>query len=195
MSLTIFLPLAFGLAVLVMPGGKPAAIRWAALAGAVCTFIAAIALLAGFEPGAPGLHWRTILPWILPISASYDVTIDGSSLPLVLLTAVLLVGVTLYVLCDHERPKGHAFLFLLMATGLMGVFAAQDLLLFYLLFEVALVPLYFIIGLWGHERRQYAAMKFFLYTRAGSLAMLLSFLDLYLSMEPHTFSLPACSVA
>ncbi len=95
------------------------------------------------------------------------------------------------VLPEHYRAKEHAFFFLLMQTGLTGVFAARDLLLFYLFFEVALVPMYFIIGLWGHERRRYAAIKFFLYTRAGSLAMLLSFLALYLAAEPRTFSLEA----
>ena len=191
LSLTIFLPLLFGLAILAVPSGKSATIRWTALAGSICTFIAAVILLIGFDFSEPGLQWRITLPWIPPINASYDVAVDGVSLPLVLLTAVLLMCVMLYVLYDHDRTKGHAFLFLLMATGLMGVFAARDLLLFYLFFEVALVPLYFIIGIWGHEQRQYAAMKFFLYTRAGSLAMLLAFLGLYLSMEPNTFSLPA----
>jgi NADH-quinone oxidoreductase subunit M len=95
----------------------------------------------------------------------------------------------LYVVKEYERTKEHAFFFLLMQTGLLGLFSAQDLLLFYLFFEVGLVPMYFIIGIWGSERRKYAAMKFFLYTRAGSLAMLLSFLALYLAVQPHTFNL------
>ena len=130
------------------------------------------------------------MPWIPTIGASYDVAVDGLSLPLILLTSVLLCAVMVYVLRKEDRPKAHAFLLLLLATGLIGLFAAQDLLLFYLFFEVGLVPMYFIIGIWGHEQRSYAAMKFFLYTRVASLAMLLSFLGLYLAMEPHTFSLP-----
>jgi NADH-quinone oxidoreductase subunit M len=100
-----------------------------------------------------------------------------------------------FVLPQRDRPHAHAFLFLLLATGLIGLFAAQDLLLFYLFFEIGLVPMYFIIGIWGGEQRRYAAIKFFLYTRAGSLAMLLGFLGLYLAMEPHSFSLPAIIAA
>ncbi|WP_231561491.1 complex I subunit 4 family protein [Nitrosococcus oceani] len=176
---------------LILPRSRPFLIRWVALAGAVLTFAAALGLLAGFDTGRPGLQWRTRLPWIPPVNAAYDVGVNGFSLALILLTAWLLVTVMVYVLRNDNRPKGHAALFLLMATGLLGVFAAQDLLLFYLFFEVGLVPMYFIIGIWGHDNRRYAAMKFFLYTRAASLAMLLSFLALYLLMEPHTFSLPA----
>lgn len=104
---------------------------------------------------------------------------------------MLLSASLLYVLPQLDRqPKMHAFFFLVMGTGLIGLVSAQDLLLFYLFFEVGLVPMYFIIGMWGHEDRRYAAMKFILYTRAGSLAMLLSFLALYLHADPHTFSLP-----
>jgi NADH-quinone oxidoreductase subunit M len=142
-----------------------------------------------------GLQWRTTLPWIPSIGASYDVAVDGLSLPLIALTALLTAAVMVYVLPEREQVKQHAFLFLLMTTGVIGVFAAQDLLLFYLFFELGLVPMYFIIGIWGGERRTYAAIKFFLYTRIGSLAMLLSFLGLYLAMQPHSFSLPAITAA
>ncbi len=191
LSITIFLPLATALVVLALPGGRPRAARWTGLAGAGLTLAAALVLLAGYDPAGPALQWRATLPWIPAVGAAYDVAIDGLSLALILLTAVLLCAVMLYVLRDDDRPRAHAFLFLVLATGLLGVWSSQDLLLFYLFFEVALVPMYFIIGAFGHERRRYAAMKFFLYTRAGSLAMLLSFLALYLSMGPRTFSLPA----
>lgn len=191
LSLTIFLPLITALLILMLPASRPALIRWVALAGALLTFAAALGLLAGFDPARSGLQWRTTWPWIPPVNAAYDIGVNGFSLALILLTALLLVAVMCYALRNYHRPKGHAAFFLLMATGLLGVFAAQDLLLFYLFFEVGLVPMYFIIGIWGHDNRRYAAMKFFLYTRAASLAMLLSFLALYLAMEPHTFSLPA----
>ena len=192
LTFTIFLPLLTGLIVLAIPPSRPAWARWTALAGAILTLLLALWLWAGFDASDPALQWRASAPWIPGIGAGYDVAVDGISLPLILLTAVLLVAVMAYVLPQHERsPRLHAFLFLLLATGLMGVFAARDLLLFYLFFEIALVPMYFIVGIWGGERRRYAAMKFFLYTRAGSLAMLLGFLGLYLSMTPHTFSLPA----
>ncbi|EIZ84284.1 MULTISPECIES: complex I subunit 4 family protein [Methylobacterium] len=191
LTLTIFLPLLTGLAVLALPRHRPDLVRYIALAGSVLTLGAALILWAGFDLGAGGLQWRMTLPWIPSVGASYDVGVGGLSLALILLTAILLTVVMAYVLGEHDRAHGHAFLFLLLATGLIGLFAAQDLLLFYLFFEVGLVPMYFIVGIWGGEGRRYAALKFFLYTRAGSLTMLLGFLALYLAMEPHSFSLPA----
>jgi NADH-quinone oxidoreductase subunit M len=187
----IFLPLATGLAVLLAPRSRPAVIRAGALVGALATLALSIVLWVGYDPAGPALQWRAQAAWIPSIGAGYDVAVDGLSLPLILLTTLLSALVMVYVLRAYDRPKAHAFLFLLMETGLLGLFAARDLLLFYVFFEIGLVPLYFIIGIWGHERRRYAALKFFLYTRAGSLAMLLAFLGLYLSMTPHTFSLPA----
>lgn len=195
LNLAIFLPLIFGFIVLCLPQTHVALIRWTALAGALATLVVTALLWLGYKAGGAQLQWRTTRNWIPSIGASYDVAADGVSLPLIALTALLLTLVMIYVLPQKKRAKFHAFLFLLMATGLIGVFAARDLLLFYLFFEIALVPMYFIIGLWGHERRHYAAIKFFLYTRAGSLAMLLSFLGLYLAMTPHTFSLPAIIAA
>ncbi|TAL79449.1 MAG: NADH-quinone oxidoreductase subunit M [Beijerinckiaceae bacterium] len=190
LTVAIFLPLLTGLGVLALPRSRPDLVRWTALAGSTLTLIAAIILWIGFDPSGGNLQWRMTAAWIPAIGASYDVAIGGLSLALILLTAVLLTVVMLYVFGEHDRAHAHAFLFLLLGTGLIGLFAAQDLLLFYLFFEVGLVPMYFIIGIWGGEQRRYAALKFFLYTRAGSLAMLLGFLALYLAMEPHTFSLP-----
>ena len=195
LTATIFLPLMTGLVVLALPRDRPGLARRVALGGAVLTLAAALTLWAGFEPGGGDLQWRTTLPWIPSVGAAYDVAVGGLSLSLILLTAVLLTAVMVYALPGHDRAHAHAFLFLLLATGLIGLFAARDLLLFYLFFEVGLVPMYFIVGIWGGERRRYAALKFFLYTRAGSLAMLLGFLALYLAMEPHTFSLPAIARA
>ena len=195
LTTTIALPLVTALFILTLPAARPVTIRWTALGGAGLTLMAALVLVAGYVPGGPLLQWRTTVAWIPSIGAAYDIAVDGLGLALVVLTAVLLCAVMLYVLRDHDRPKAHAALFLVLATGLLGVWSAQDLLLFYLFFEISLVPMYFIVGGWGHERRHYAAMKFFLYTRAGSLAMLLSFLTLYLSTEPRTFSLPAIAAA
>ncbi|MCL4401730.1 MAG: NADH-quinone oxidoreductase subunit M [Acidobacteria bacterium] len=187
LNVAIYAPVIAGFLALLLPRRY---LRWAqtiGLAGGLSALAAALWLAITYS--GHGLEFRTTAPWIPTINASYDIAVDGLSLPLILLTCVLLVTVMAYVLRQEDKTKAHTFLFLLMATGLNGLFASQDLLLFYLFFEVALVPLYFIIGIWGHENRRYAAMKFFLYTRLGSLAMLLSFLALYLSVEPHTFSL------
>jgi NADH-quinone oxidoreductase subunit M len=114
----------------------------------------------------------------------------------VLLTALLTFLALLYAWRQERYPREYFALYLVMETGLIGFFSTMDLLLFYVFFEIALVPMYFIIGIWGHEgKRVEAALKYFLYTRVGSLAVLLSILALYLSTNPHTFDLPAIIAA
>lgn len=189
LTLTIFLPLVTGFVILALPRARVEAVRWTALAGSLLTLLFTLVLWAGYDPAGPQLQWRATAPWIPSIGSSYDVAVTGLSLPLIVLTALLLALTMVYVLPERDRAKEHAFLFLLMGTGLLGLFAARDLLLFYLFFEVGLVPMYFIVGIWGGENRRYAALKFFLYTRAGSLAMLLSFLALYLQTTPRSFAL------
>ena len=191
LNAAIYLPLFTGLVVLLLPQRQIQFIRPVALIGSLLTLLISIGLWIGYNPTNSALQWRTTTSWIPTIGATYDVAVDGFSLLLIGLTALLTMLAVVFAVPASERPKEHAFLFLLMATGLIGLFAAQDLLLFYLFWEVSLVPMYFIIGIWGGERRGYAAIKFFLYTRVGSLAMLLSFLALYLAISPNTFSLPA----
>ena len=195
LNIMIFLPLLTGLLVLALPSGKAVLLRWTALGGSLLTLLDGALLALNFHPVQAGVQFSTRLPWIPGIGAGYTVGLDGLGLSLVLLTALLLTLVMVYVLPERERVKEHAFLFLLMGSGLIGLFSSQDLLLFYLFFEVALVPMYFIIGIWGGEERRSAALKFFLYTRAGSLAMLLAFLALYLGVTPHTFDLAALMAA
>ncbi len=190
LNFTIYIPFFLALFILLIPKSKWQIIRSIGLLGAVLAFAGSIFLLIGFDVDNSSLQFRTTLNWIPGINAKYDIGIDGLSLPIILLTTFLMLMVMIYVFRQKDRAKEHSFLFLLMETGLLGLFSSQDLLLFYLFFEIGLVPMYFIIGLWGHDNRRYAAMKFFLYTRAGSLAMLLSFLALYLSVDPHSFSLP-----
>lgn len=195
LSVAIFAPLISGLVVLFLPNRRVRWIHSIAFAGALIALCATLIIAFRYPSTTGGLQFRTTLTWIPAINANYDIAVDGLSLPLILLTCVLLGATFIYGFGQPAKTKGNTFLFLLMATGLNGLFAAQDLLLFYLFFEVALVPLYFIIGIWGHENRRYAAMKFFLYTRFGSLAMLLSFLALYLSVQPHTFSIAQIAAA
>ena len=189
LNIVIFFPLFAGLILLLLPNSRPGWIRGTALTAVVLNLIFSLILWFGFDPAGETLQWRTTIAWIPSIGAAYDVALDGLSLPLIVLTALLMAVSMVYVAPQKDRTKAHAFLFLLMQTGLIGLFSARDLLLFYLFFEVGLVPMYFIIGIYGHERRRYAAVKFFIYTRAGSLFMLLSFLALYLGTDPHSFSL------
>lgn len=193
LTLMIALPLATVL--LLLPFRNARTIRAIALAGTLAVLAVAVAAAVRFDSHGPALQLRETIAWIPSIGARYDVALTGLSVALVLLTALIMAVVAASLLGHGDRAKGHAALFLLLEAGLIGVFCAQDLLLFYLFFEVALVPMYFVIGIWGSDNRRYAALKFFLYTRAGSLAMLLGILSLYLSMTPHSFSLPAIIAA
>src|SRR5579885_1497147 len=123
------------------------------------------------------------------IGATYHLGVDGLSLPLVLLTTLLTLLCVVYSGRVETRLKEYMILFLLLEVGMVGVFLALDFFLFYVFWEVSLVPMYFIIGVWGGPRRVYAAVKFFLYTLVGSLAMLLAILLLYFNASPRTFDI------
>jgi NADH-quinone oxidoreductase subunit M len=193
LTLMIFLPLIGALALALLPDQRTWGWAAASLSGVVLTL--GVALAAQFDWGSGALQFQERTPWIPSLGASYHVAVDGISLPLILLTALLTFLALIYSSNQEQRPRAFFALFLVMETGLIGVFSTLDLLLFYVFFEVALVPMYFIIGIWGHERRIEAALKFFLYTRVGSLAMLLSILALYLGTSPRTFDLPAIVAA
>ena len=179
LSLVIFLPALGALAVLAMPSVN--AIRWAALATTVVTFVLSLGLWLGFDASvstAPAPQLATRLAWFGPaIDISYYVGVDGLNLLLLLLTTLLGPIVVLsswtYIGKAH---KGYYALILLLETGVLGVFAAFDVFLFYVFFELTLIPMVFIIGIWGGEDRVYAAVKFVIYTFVGSLLMLVGVL-------------------
>src|SRR6185503_208911 len=131
-------------------------------------------------------------PWIDVIHARYILGLDGISLPLVALTMGITVLCIVYSL-DHIPHPGNAkaflILILLLEVGMVGTFVAQDLILFFVFFEVVLLPMYFMIGVWGGEQRQYASLKFFLYTRFGSALMLVAFLALFFKTGAESFSM------
>jgi NADH-quinone oxidoreductase subunit M len=127
--------------------------------------------------------------WMPAIGAAYRVGVDGISLPLVLLSALLFFVTFIYSGKVQERPHAYVVLMLLLETAAIGTFAALDAILFYVFFEVSLVSMYFIIAGWGHEDRQRAALMFFIYTLLGSLPLLLAILGLYLGSDPHTFDM------
>jgi NADH-quinone oxidoreductase subunit M len=183
----VFLPLA-GALLLFLPSKRAV---WTAIdlsaSGGALALAAATAAMLDWQTGAFGLQER--IEWIHSLGASYYLAVDGISLPLVLLTTLLTFLALLYSRNQPHYPRAFFAMFLIMETGLLGVLTTLDLLLFYLFWEVALVPMYCIIGVWGYERRIEAALKFFLYTRVGSLAMLLCILALYLGTEPRTFNL------
>lgn len=140
-----------------------------------------------------GAHFTQIeeLSWIPSLGAAYRVGVDGISLPLTILTAVLFLASLLFSVTVTDRPREYVALFLFLETACIGVFVALDLVLFYVFFEVTLVGMYFIIAGWGHEDRRRAALTFFLYTLLGSLPLLLAILALYLGGHPRTFDMRA----
>ncbi len=190
LSVVLWLPVAGALILLGIPRDRIRALRSTALAVALLELAATIWAGAAVDLARTGtLQLVERVPWIPSIGISYHLGADGVSLPLVALTALLVVLCIVYSWRIETRVKDYMILLLLLETGLVGVFLALDLFLFYVFWEVSLVPMYFLIGIWGGAHRGYAAMKFFLYTLAGSLAMLLGILVVYLHASPRTFDL------
>src|SRR5712691_9368273 len=194
LSIITFLPLVGALALYFVP--SPVIWRWIAVITSALVLVFGSILAVLFNWGSGRLQFEERVDWIPTLCSSYHLAIDGLSLPLILLSTLLTFVVIIYAWKQETSPREYFALYLVMETGLLGFFSTMDLLLFYVFFEIALVPMYFIIGIWGHEgRRVEAALKFFLYTRVGSLAILLSILALYLGTNPHTFDLPAIIAA
>ena len=180
LSIVLFAPLA-GLAVLLLiPGSQKNLIRiWANIA-ALAGFLVSIPLVTNFDRNAAGFQMTERANWIPSIGVQYLIGIDGISLLLVLLTTLTgFIAILSSWSAIDERVKEYYAMFLLQQTGMIGVFISLDFFLFYVFWELVLVPMYFIIGVWGGPRKLYAAIKFFLYTLAGSVLMLLGILTLY----------------
>ncbi|MGD1010232.1 MAG: NADH-quinone oxidoreductase subunit M [Candidatus Aminicenantales bacterium] len=185
-----FLPLAGLVLVLLIPGRRAGAIKAAANIIAGLEFLATLALLVKFDPGSAEMQFVERADWIRAFHVQYLLGIDGISLLLVLLTSLLAFLATLSSWrAITGRVKEYYVFMLLLEAGMIGVFISLDLVLFYVFWEVMLVPMYFLIGIWGGERRLYAAIKFFLYTLFGSVVMLVGILVLY--FQYHTFDLMA----
>ena len=185
----IWLPLAGMAHVLISSStrAKDVAFAWSAL-----VFVLSLGLWWTYDPGGGGLAFRSSTPWIESWGVSYALGIDGISVFMVMLTtftsAIAILGSFEYV---QTRRKAFYALMLLLETGVLGVFLATDIFLFYVFFELTLVPMYFIVGIWGGERRIYAAVKFFLYTAVGSLLMLVAILYMYFGGGAESFSYEA----
>jgi len=188
--LVTFLPLVGFLIILFLKPEQKNAIRTVALATSLAVFGAALWLLAQFQPQTAGLQLVVKQAWLtvggMPVQ--FFMGVDGISILMVLLTALLTpIAILSTWSAVQERVKGFMLFFLLLEVGMMGVFLAQDLVLFYIFWEFTLVPMYFLIGVWGGERRIYAAVKFFLFTMAGSILMLLAII--FLAGQAHTFAM------
>jgi len=191
LTLVTFLPLVGVLIILFLREEQKTIIRWLALGISLVTFIVSLVILAQFQANNPDLQlvirrvWIQVAGWDI----AYHLGVDGLSILLVLLTTFLTpISILSTWTAVEERVKEFMIFFLLLEVGMVGVFLALDLFLFYIFWEFTLVPMYFLIGIWGGPRRMYAAIKFFLYTMAGSILMLLAIL--WLGIQGGTFSLP-----
>ncbi|HRT31105.1 MAG TPA: proton-conducting transporter membrane subunit, partial [Anaerolineae bacterium] len=176
LSAILVTPLLGALLVLVIPREDVRTIRRVGVAFAVFSLVLATLLWIYVEQlGAGSLQLTERYPWIPAFDIWYSVGADGLSAPLIWLTALLMTLALFYSAHTvEERVKEYYLLFLLLETGLIGVFVALDLVLFYVFWEIGLVPMFLIIGIWGGKRRDYAAIKFFIYTLAGSVFALLA---------------------
>jgi NADH-quinone oxidoreductase subunit M len=201
LSLAVFLPLVGAVVMLLIPKREEHLHKTIALVTSLAVAVVGVLLLTNFDYDAGGtLQFVVDTSWIPVINSRYIVGLDGISLPLIALT-MLIVPLCIVYSWNHfpepHNPKAFLTLILILETGMIGTFVAQDLILFFVFFEVVLLPMYFMIGVWGGEQRRYASMKFFLYTLFGSALMIVSFVALYfLSSEVlvdgqlvHTFDM------
>jgi NADH-quinone oxidoreductase subunit M len=193
LSLGTFLPILGAVLLIFIPPAQERVIKATGTLFAFLALLAGVLVLLRFDYGSAGtLQLELDLNWIPQIDARYHIGVDGMSLPLFILSLLVSALCMIYSWWHIPEPgKTKAFmaLVLLLETGMNGTFMALDLILFFVFFELVLVPMYFMIGIWGGPRREYAAVKFFLYTLFGSIFMLLGFLALYFTSDPRTFDM------
>ena len=194
LSLMIFIPLLGMIVVLLLPRESEELVKRVTLLFTLIPLALAVFLFITYDRSTAGTQYVLNVPWIDAFNIQYHIGIDGLSVTLLLLTALL--GPICVIASWRNIEKGikaYMALFLLLETGMLGFFAALDLFLFYVFFELTLLPMYFLIGIWGGPRREYAAIKFFLYTLFGSVLMLVAMIAVYLtSGDPgaRTFDIP-----
>ncbi|RMF31984.1 MAG: NADH-quinone oxidoreductase subunit M [Chloroflexi bacterium] len=194
LSLIVFTPLLGAIVVMLLPGHQKRLIRWVAFGLSLIPFILSVVLWVNFVPGEPGYQFVEQADWLPALGVRYHVGVDGLSLTLILLTTLLTPLGVLISFSIEEHVRSFFALFLFLETGILGYFVALDLIIFFIFWEIGLVPMYFLINQWGSANRRYASLKFFLYTMAGSLAMLLAIQVIWIasrSIAPTgTFDIP-----
>jgi NADH-quinone oxidoreductase subunit M len=193
LNLAIWLPLIGAVAIVLLPRDREGAARWIAAAVSLACLALALVLAAAFTAALPasgaGPQFVTRVPWIAQLGVSYFVGLDGLSLPMFVLNALLVFLAVLISWRTTLRPREYFALILVLETAAAGVFASLDFFLFFLFWELELAPMFLLIGVWGSARREYAAMKFVLYTVAGSAFMLVGILVLYLASPVRSFDM------
>jgi len=190
LTLLIFLPLMAVPVILFLPAKAHKTIRWTTIIFTALQLALTIYMLTIYNTKTADFQFVEKYNWIPAFNVEYHLGVDGLAILMVLLTP-LICFVGIFASWNiNKGVKGYFILYMILNTGMMGVFCALDFFLFYVFWEVMLLPMYFLIGIWGGPRKEYAAIKFFLYTLFGSVLMLLVMLALYFSTTPHTFSIP-----
>ncbi len=174
LTIILFSPAVAALVLLLLPRDKPGLLRWFTLAASLVPFFFSLLLWRGFDPAGEKFQFIELAAWYPAINSAYHLGVDGIALTMVILTTLLTPLAVLTSFSINEKIKAYMVLFLLLETGMLGVFMSLDLLLFFVFWEVGLVPMYFLINQWGGEKRNYASLKFILYTMGGSLGLLLA---------------------
>jgi len=189
LSWMIFLPIAGSVAVLLLPKDNHKAIRWTSVLFTAIPLLLSLMLLSAYDSTTAAFQFQEQAAWIPALNVNYHLGVDGLAVPMLFLTA-LLSFLSIFISFNiDQRVKEYFAFFMLLEAGMMGVFCALDFFLFYVFWEVMLVPMYFLIGIWGGPRKEYAAIKFFLYTLFGSVFMLVAILALYFTSMPHSLSI------
>ncbi len=189
LAITALLPLAGGTLALLLPGKRARLLRWYGIAVALLTFVQSLLVLAAFEAGRAGFQMEVDWAWVPALGIRFHLGVDGISLWLVLLTTLMMVVTLLSPQAQgfvRDKNRGFVAAMLMLESGMLGAFLAIDLFAFYVFWELMLVPMYFIIGLWGGERRVYAAIKFMIFTLVGSLLMLAAILVMAVTVHRLT---------
>jgi NADH-quinone oxidoreductase subunit M len=186
LGLTTFLPLLGAILLMLVPKEEIKVHRYGALFVSVLTFACSLLLLTKFDGSTYRFQLQEYMPWVPQVGINYRMGVDGISIWLILLTTFLSVISIWFSFYVDKRVKAYMVFMLILETAMLGVFGALDLILFYTFFEATLIPMFFLIAIWGGERRAYASLKFFIYTFAGSIFMLVGMIAVYQLQKSHT---------
>ncbi|MHB1420478.1 MAG: complex I subunit 4 family protein, partial [Bacillota bacterium] len=189
LSLMLLLPLAGALVIFCMPRRQEKPVKVLSLLVALVELAISLGVYFSFDKQAVGFSFVEKVAWIKVLNINYHVGVDGLSLPMVILTTFIFVCAILASWGQKNRVKEYFLLISILETAVLGVFLSLDLFLFFLFWELELIPMYFLIGIWGSARREYAAMKFIIYTMAGSAFMLAGILAMYFLAPTPTFDI------
>lgn len=190
LSLLVFVPLVGAGIIFLLPPDRDERVRSLATAAAAIPVVLVALMWGAMTAAGSGFRYEVDAPWVPSLGIDYHLGVDGISFPLVALSALVFLVAVVASYGIRDRVKEYFVLLLVLETAVMGVFLALDYILFYIFFELVLIPMYFLIAIWGGPRREYAAIKFLIYTIVGSLLMLVGIIALYFSTGAQTFSIP-----